>query len=330
MNSQIDYLAIIKKAWRIAWKNKYLWWFGLLVSFSGGAGSNFSFNSWKGDNGWEENVKQRISDWAATHWEWIVLGLILLSLLMMFFLILNVWGRGALVASLGKAIVEEQANFRTGMKEGKKYFWPILGLKFFLFGISVAVLIIIGTPIVILFYLKAYFVGAFLALSGLLIFSLLVILFSYLQKFGVIYLVLGKVYFWGALENAYQLFRRNLLPSLIMGIIFIPIGFLAGLIAVAFILTSLLIFLIPGLVAYFFMGKLAIISLLVLGSIILFAGILIINSIYAVFAQAIWILFFRQIALPKEEEKVVEATKEIKESEIIPAADGLKTAKLDE
>jgi predicted membrane protein len=83
----------------------------------------------------------------------------------------------------------------------------------------------------------------------------------------------------------------------------------------------LLIFLIPGLLAYFLMGQWAIIVLSVLGILILLAGILTINSIYAVFAQAVWILFFRQIALPKEEEKVVEIATEIKpvETTEVPA-----------
>ena len=115
-----------------------------------------------------------------------------------------------------------------------------------------------------------------------------------------------------------------------MGAIFIPLGFLAGLAALAFVLAIVLIFLIPGLLAYFLMAKWIIIVLSILGILILLAGILTINSIYAVFAQTIWILFFRQIALPKEEEKVVEIAKEIKDPEIVPVADGLKTAKIDE
>jgi hypothetical protein len=321
MNNQINYGSLIKEAWQIAWKNKYLWWFGLMMTFSSGAGSNFSSSSnWKGNNGWEEDAKQKIFDWAALYWEWVALGLILLVLLAIAFLILNIWGRGALVASLGKITAkepaQEPANFKAGIREGKKFFWPILGLNLFLFGIGLAALIILGLPIAILFYLKAYWVGAFLALGGVLIFILLAILFSYLQKFGIIYLVLGKVSFWSALENAYWLLRRNLLPSLIMGIIFIPLGLLAGLAALMFMLACLLIFLIPGLLAYFLLGKWAIILLAILGIIILLAGMLAINSVYAVFAQALWILFFRQIALPKEEEKVVEAETEIKPAEI--------------
>jgi len=319
MNNQINYIAIIKEAWQITWKNKYLWWFGLFVALSGGIGSNFS-SGWKKENGWEEDAKQKISDWAALYWEWLVLGLILLILLMIVFSILNVWGRSALVVSLGritaKEPVQEPMNFKAGMKEGKKFFWPILGLNLFLFGIGAATLIILGTPIAILFYLKAYWTGVFLASGGLIIFILLVILFSFLQKFGIIYLILGKVSFWSAFENAYALFRRNFWPSIIMGIIFIPLGLLAGLAALAFILAVLLIFLIPGLLAYFLMGKWAIIALIILGMLILIAGILAINSVYAVLAQTIWILFFRQIALPKEEEKVVEVIKEIKPAEI--------------
>jgi len=333
MNNQINYIAIIKEAWQITWKNKYLWWFGFLVALSGGVGSNFSSSNWKGNDGWEEGAKQKISEWAALYWEWIILGVILVGLLMLVFFILSVWGRSALVIALGKITTQkltpEPMSFKVGMKEGKQFFWPILGLNLFLFGIGIATFIILGTPIAILFYLKAYWVGAFLAFGGLTIFILLIILLAYLQKFGVIYLILGKVSFWAALENAYLLFRRNLLPSIIMGAIFIPLGFLAGLAALAFVLTILLIFLIPGLLAYFLIGKWTIILLSILGILILLAGILTINSIYAVLAQTIWILFFRQIALPKEEEKILETTKEIKDPEIVPVVDGLKTAKID-
>ncbi len=320
MNNQINYVSIIKEAWQITWKNRYLWWFGLLVSLSSGVSSNFSSGNWEEKSGWEENVRQKVSDWAALYWEWIVLGCILLFLLMVVFLILNIWGRSALVDSLGKITTKnptpEAVNFKLGMKEGRKFFWPILGLDLFLLGMVLATLIILGTPIAILFYLKAYWVGGFLTFVGLLIFILLVVLFTYLQKYGTLYLVLGKVSFWAALENAYWLFRRNLLPSIIMGAIFIPLGLLAGLAALMFILACLLIFLIPGLLAYFLLGKWMIILLAILGIIILLVGILIINSVYAVFTQTVWILFFRQIALPKEEEKVAEVVAEIKPAEI--------------
>ncbi len=312
MNDQINYGNLIKEAWQITWKNKYLWWFGFLVALSGGTSSNFSSGGWGEKGGWEENVQQKISDWVALYWEWIILGCILLFLLMVVFLILNIWGRGALIASLGKITVKEPTDFKTGLKEGRKFFWSILSLNLFLLGMGLAALIILGTPVAILFLLKAYWVGGFLAFVGLLIFFLLVVLFTYLQKYGILYLVLGKVSFWAALENAYRLFRQHLLPSIIMGAIFIPLSLLAGLAALMFILACLLIFLIPGLLAYFLLGKLIIILLSILGILILVAGILAINSIYAVFAQALWILFFRQIALPKEEEKVVEVVKEIK------------------
>lgn len=333
MNQQINYGNLIKEAWQITWQNKYLWWFGLLIALSGG-GFNFNFFSgWEEKGGWEENMKQKISDWVALYWEWIIVGCILLFFLMIFFLILNIWSRGALAFSLGKITAknptEEPMNFRLGMREGKKFFWPILSLNLFLLGMGLATLIILGTPIAILFLFKAYWVGGFLAFIGVLIFILLIILFNYLQKYGILYLVLGQVSFWAALENAYGLLRQNLLPSIIMGAIFIPLGLLAGLAALMFILAGLLIFLIPGLLAYFFMGKWVIILLVIVGILVLLAGLLAINSVYAVFAQTLWILFFRQIALPQEEEKVLETAKEIKEPEIVPVADGLKTIKID-
>ena len=43
--SKINYLQIIKDAWKITWKNRYLWWFGFFVTLGGGGGMNYFFNS---------------------------------------------------------------------------------------------------------------------------------------------------------------------------------------------------------------------------------------------------------------------------------------------
>src|SRR5665647_1732351 len=100
MNNQINYGSLIKEAWQITWKNKYLWWFGLLVSLSGGG--SFNFNLPSGNNSERESVfrnnfEAKISEWFALYWEWIILAGILLFLLMVVFLVLNIWGRGALI-----------------------------------------------------------------------------------------------------------------------------------------------------------------------------------------------------------------------------------------
>src|SRR5665647_3178857 len=100
MNNQINYGSLIKEAWQITWQNKYLWWFGLLVSLSGGGSFNFNFPSSgnrEGESVFRNSFESKISEWFSLYREWIVLVVILVFLLMIVFLILNVWGRGALI-----------------------------------------------------------------------------------------------------------------------------------------------------------------------------------------------------------------------------------------
>ena len=96
---KINYLQILKSAWKVTWKNKYLWWFGLFILFSSGG----TFFSGK----FEEGDFQQASDFFASHQQ-IVLAVGGTCLLVWIaFIILGIISKGSLIKSIQKQILRK-------------------------------------------------------------------------------------------------------------------------------------------------------------------------------------------------------------------------------
>jgi hypothetical protein len=321
--SKINYLDIIKKAAEVTWKNRKLWWFGLLASLAS-AGSSFNSSTGNGkDFAGNKITQEKVMGFVADHVALVVGVGIILFVLCILFLILGIIGRGALIKAIEKTLKKELVEFRSGMREGKKYFWKILGIGFLSAMFIFLAVIILATPIVVLVLNKAYVFAVLLALLAIAILIPLIILTVFIRVYGYIYAVLGDLKIWASIENAYALLRKNLGVSIIMGLIFILLGIILGL--------SLLMLLVPVMAALVALGALLYLALkgigvavaIGVGAIIILAITLFIRSIYETFAQTIWILFFHEIAKPKVEETVTEEVPEIKAAS---APDPVKTS----
>ncbi|HAT73711.1 MAG: hypothetical protein US30_C0005G0005 [Candidatus Moranbacteria bacterium GW2011_GWF2_36_839] len=302
--SKINYLQIIKDAWKITWKNRYLWWFGFFVTLGGGGGMNYFFNS-----GEEEKLdpaqNEKILEFFSQNMHWILTFAIIAFLLVIIFSILCIIGKGALIASIEKNSKGEVANFKSGWDSGKKNFWKIFIIDFSLGIFIFLTLLILIAPVAILFVNKNYIIGGILAFLAVLIFIPIAILSSYLKTYGYFYSIFGKLNFWPAVENAYNLFVKNIWASILLSLIFIPLGIILMLVILAILPLLLLVFLILGAIGYFALGKITAIVIGAIGVAIFFLYAIFVKSIYAVFSQAIWILFFHEIATPKIPEEIV-------------------------
>ena len=206
----------------------------------------------------------------------------------------------------------ENSSFSSGIKNAKKYFWRVFFISL-LTQLAVAVIIaLISTPIVFLFMTKTYVLGTFLALVGIVIIIPLLILAFFLENYGIIYAVLSELSLSDSIENAYNLFRKNIGSSILMALIFLPIILAVGLAAVLVFFFLAVIFLVIGLILFFIIGKIGAFIILVLAAVIFLILFLGARSIFETFYQSAWILFFHDIASPKVEEKVEETVPEIK------------------
>ena len=294
----IPYLQIIQDAVKISWKNTYLWWFGFFIALTS-LGEIFNYSS-HSEKSWHAIIKkQEVFYFSSQNIYWVG-GLTLLLVLFYVLLVsLNIIGRGALIDSISKQLRKKPANFKTGLTAGRKYFWKILILVLILSLSIFFLMIIIFTPVIFLFANHNYFIGSLLGFLALLILIPLLLLVSYLKVYGYLYVVLGQLKVMPALENAYNLLRKNLGASLIILLLFIPLNIIWMLVILMSILPVGFIFLCLGTLMFFLAGSIGV-GITMLIAVISFLGIaMFLRSIYEVFIQIIWILFFQIIAQPE-------------------------------
>jgi hypothetical protein len=311
----INYIDIFKKSLDITWKNKTLWWFGLFLAIGGGGINNFNYVFDEKNTNSNKIATQFISN----HPGLVIAGAIILGVIFLVLMILSIFARSGAIESIEKILKNTPFGFRSEMKEGKKYFWKLFFLYITLFFLITAAVIVLAIPVIFLFTVKAYLLGIMLSVIAILIFIPLIVLASYIKTYGELYVVSGKLSSGNAISASYELFGKNLAASLIMGLLFIPIGII--------LMMGMIIAIAPLAVLAFvfaYLGKIGIAVTVILG-IIIFLIILIIQSVFQVFHQTAWLLFFHEIATPEIEEKIEETVSETEE-EIIPAAgDVVKT-----
>lgn len=311
--SNINYLSILKRAWTVTWRNKYLWWFGFFIALTG-SGSFFNYSTNRGGN--SQWFNQQFSAFAARHAGWVILGIIAALAVFILFLILRFLSRGALIKSIEKKSNPpaggEESNFTLGIRYGKKYFWRIFLISFLLQAVVIAIILLIITPVAFLFMTQSYVLGALLTLAGIIIIIPLLILGFFLRNYSLIYVTLGDLSMVDAIETGYELFRNNIGASILMALIFIPLVIVLGLGLLLVLFFLAVIFFVLGVILFLLFNKIGaaiVLALAILSFLIIFLGA---RAIYETFYQAAWVFFFHEIASPKVPEAATETVPEIK------------------
>ncbi|MFA5776924.1 MAG: hypothetical protein WC906_00545 [Parcubacteria group bacterium] len=305
---EVNYLEIIKKSWKITWENKYLWWFGLLLFLGGGTRFNFPGNSeWSKKAG--ENEEQ-FRNFLNQHWQLVAGFIVFVVMMCLALIILKLIAKAGLIKALDKVEKKLSVNFKEGFREGKKYFWKILAIGLILGFFIFVLLVVLAIPITLLFSARAFVLGAFSAFFALAIFIPLVVLASFIGKYSIYYVVLSNLGIKASIENGYQIFRKNIIPSIVMALFFIPINIALFILIVTALLSIGTVFLLVGIVLYFTLAKIGVVIAVSLGIFVFIVILFLANSIFQVFCQTTWFLFFREIATVKEEEKIKEVAPE--------------------
>jgi hypothetical protein len=306
---EVNYLEIIKKSWFITWKNKYLWWFGLFLALGGGASFNFPGNSeWSKKAG--ENEDQ-FRSFLNQHWQLVVALIAVIGIICLALIILKLIAKAGLIKTLNEIEKKITGNFKKGFWEGKKYFWKILAIGLILGFFILSLFVILAVPIALLFSVKAFILGTFFVLfSAVVIFIPLVVLASFIGKYSIYYVVLSDLGIKASIENGYQIFRKNIIPSIIMALFFIPINIALFILIITSFLAIGIIFLLVGIILYLALAKIGIIIAVSSGVLIFIVILFLANSIFQVFCQTIWFLFFKEIATVEEEERIEESAPE--------------------
>jgi hypothetical protein len=317
------YRQILKQAWNIAWKNKYLWFFGLFAAFLGNGGEyDFLIRFISGDSNrlflldWGKLTQTGVFSWKTfTNIAYLSandpLTLILVFfvfvvvvVLSVFIVWLSVVSLIAIVNNSAQAFVLKRENFNLGLEAGMKKFWPVFWLSmisrlaiysFFAF-ISLFISVAVS---------QSTNIGSFAYVLAFVVFMPLAIITSFIAKYAIAYVVVRNNKLFKALKNGWDLFCANWLVSTEMAFVLFFINFVVGLAVVLFLLTlfipfALLLALAKQFAALFVSWFVSIVALIIFLFIVAAVG-----SWLAVFQISSWTKLFLELESNGVSSKIV-------------------------
>ena len=317
----MNYGEAIEKAWKIIWRFKILWVFGLLASCAGGVGSvpTFNYQLSFSDLPFEFRAGQvpyqfyQFYDWlrAIPPWVWIllVLGIIVLALLG---LVIGQFGRIGIMRGAWRADEgADRLTFGQLFSESMGYFWRFLGLNL-LVGLPGFLFALLSLFVVFITIINA--VGSQLGRGELALICLTLPLFCLLIPIGWILSVLGELSntaligeglgVFASISRGWKLMWKKvgsvILISLLLFVVQIAAGILLGIPAAL-------------LVIPFVGGALVSRSLVVVGvgfAVLILVLILIgwfVSSIFHAYGGSLWVITFRRLTAAPEQPLVTQA-----------------------
>jgi hypothetical protein len=312
---QIPFIEILKQAAQIVWRNKFLWWFGVLMAL----GSPGSFNV--GNNEDWSKQSDAAKNFMETHWQLVlVIALALFAIGIVLFL-LSLVGKAGLVKSVNLISQNKKTTFRAGWKEGRKYLGKLFRLFLLFFFATVVIIIVLALPVVFLAVSGSWAGALLVGLLAVAIFIPLVFILALTNIFAEFYIIISDLKVWSAIEAGYNLLLKNILNSIIFGFLLVAVSLAAGLILLPIAALALFI-LVPSGILFFYLNKIVFAVFLVFAILFFLAAVLFVSSIFATYKKTAWTLFFREIAKvaePEAVEKVAEK-KSIEEIAVAPAS----------
>ena len=303
----MNYGDLIGEAFRIAWRNRFLWVLGFLL---GGATvvsptdfGTVSTNepAWTQDLGrWiENNVGLAI----------LVLALTILVIILVFLALFTLC-RAALTESIGAIARGERRGFGSTLRGGLSYFWRVL-LQTLLVGlISLAVVI----PVYLL--LAAAFVGLFAGIAAtdstaarvvialacvvailLLVVALVIasVALAIVGQLALRDLILGHSGIVSSIGNGYRIFRRNLGRTLLLLVMQIAIALGTSIVLYIVVTLLRLLFSIPVTALS---GSWVSTTVAIAGSLLFSLPVFVLAGFLGTFYQAYWTVAYLRLSAP--------------------------------
>jgi hypothetical protein len=307
----MSYGEIITSAFRVAWGNRYLWFYGVFA----GAGANIPLPNIGGGGDFDfDGPSAARAAVAASQGSEIDPGLaitigVAVVLLLLAFIVLSLIAQGALAESVAAIDRGGQRSFRTAWQAGTRHVWRVLGFVVLLLVIVLGLVLVIGIPLVAI--VAAVFsateslavkiiVGVVAGLVGLAGLLLLLIPVQIIGQYGLREVVLRESRPVAALRGAYRLLRAHIGKSLILLLIQLGLAIGAALVLIlAGLLVGLLLFLPTIALAIAELGTAALVTGIVAG-VVLVTLLVVAYGALGAFNHSFWTLaYLRLRALPE-------------------------------
>ncbi|MFA6198081.1 MAG: hypothetical protein WC734_02925 [Patescibacteria group bacterium] len=234
-----NFQQILAQTWRLIWRNKILWFFGLFVAlitqeieivlrnqvvFSD---QTLSVSSWKelftnGFGGVFSSIWSSLTDSTAS----AIIGSLIALMILALFVWLMVASVGALTHSIAQLDAGKKISFNGAMANGHKYFWKniviILLAKVVDYGVLILMAVLVS---LMLLHAVGLWLGALLAVISFIV-SLIV---SFVARYAAGYVVVNNENTGRAILSGWKLFIKNWVDSIEMAILIFLINLVANL-----------------------------------------------------------------------------------------------------
>jgi hypothetical protein len=310
----MNYGDLIRDAFRITLRNRYLWFFGF---FAGGTGTNFvgnvprgggNFNfddfrrSGGGLSGLTAQMGQGLSETV------LILGIVVVVLIIaLFFIVLAIISQGALADSVAAIDRGQGSRFGTAFRSGLNNFWRVLGYIVVFLLVALGLLVVIAIPVALL-------IGGTLAATqstgvrisvavivGLLAILLLIVVFiplSIIGQYALRDIVVRRERVLGSVGSGYGLFRHNIGRSLLLWLIHLGLSIGIGIAFILLLLIVGLVLFIPTIALAVAGSSTGAIIAGVIAGLILLPLLLVVAGAIGTFSHAYWTLAYLRLTAP--------------------------------
>ncbi|HPI66938.1 MAG TPA: hypothetical protein PKZ16_00065 [bacterium] len=306
------YRPILKIAWQILWRAKYLWIFGLFAVLVMNSGEfNLVVNNFSGLT----ERSQTLLQWQDFYQQGILgnmwhnfkdlfvnfsLNTLLLIALLVFLFLFVLWlaivSEAGLVAGSYREYRNLPIHFREAFALGRQNFWPVLWLNVVGKIVVSGLLALLSLPLAWLYFkTQSGFWQFIFVLVSFVVLIPVAVLVSFLVKYAVMFVVLKKDNLKQAITNSWKFFKKYWVISIEMAIVMFLVGILAVLamiiLAVVLILPLALVLYIVYVLQISGLMMFAIIFSLALMAILLFW----IGALLSTYQITAWVILFERL-----------------------------------
>jgi hypothetical protein len=314
------YRNILKQAWSLTWRHKYLWWFGIFAALLGNGGElEVILNNLGGNPGqslfpfWQNIASTGVFSFKTfanignllKHDTLNMIIFLIIALMALALFLFSIWlvivSQAAIVASSAAIKKQKKITLRQGFDAGILNFWPVFILNVLLKAAVYILLAAISIPVIfstdisaLVFYVLAMIIAVPVA-----------IILSFVIKYAIAYAVIGGDKVVEALKKSWRLFKANWLISFEMAVILFFINLLVGLAAVLAVLALAVPFLFLGLIFYYSLSALGSWLVAGLAFICFLLIIVLVGAILSVFQISAWTSLFLELEKSRGVSKLV-------------------------
>ncbi len=302
----MDFGEVLGRAWRIIWKHKILWIFGILAGCSRGGGGGGPPGGRGTGTGTPypglDRLSTQFGDWIAAHLWVIPLFILIILVLALVALLIATVGRIALIKGAAKADGgAEHLGLAELWDESLPFFWRIFLLSLLVGLVVVIVVFLIAVPGIFLSALT-FGLAVLCLIPALCLLIPALWLLSLVVQQAELAIVIENLGIADGLRRGWEVFRRYLGPILIMWLILAAIGLVVGIV----IVIPVLLIALPAVLAFGAANaqgvRVSVAPLIVALTcfVVYLPFLLVLNGILTAYLESAWTLTYLRLTRPKE------------------------------